>query len=166
MHPSHFFLLGPYHPTSSQFLSTVVPGVPAMPSTIQATTPMNIDQVPLPQCSHGLKSVSHTPQQESDPTLSTKDPQSSLGSETEESDGSGPDYYTSDSEDDEDPHFEYRLSEKQRAKRNRLKAERDAIKPSYYYGEKEAEEEALRKGASKPHLKRKGLRGVPVFEPR
>ncbi|CAH7686047.1 hypothetical protein PPACK8108_LOCUS20647 [Phakopsora pachyrhizi] len=41
-----------------------------------------------------------------------------------------------------------------RAKRDLLRAERDAIKPSYYYGEKEFEDK----------LKQKGLRGVPVFE--
>ncbi|KAG0145123.1 hypothetical protein CROQUDRAFT_587328 [Cronartium quercuum f. sp. fusiforme G11] len=106
------------------------------------------------------------PQHESDPTLSKQDPKSSLGSEADESDGSGPDYYTSDSEEDEDPYFEDQFSEKQKAKRVRLRAERDDIKPSYYYGEREAEEDALSKGASKPQLKRKGLRGVPVFEPR
>jgi hypothetical protein len=76
--------------------------------------------------------------------------------------GSGPDYYTSGSESES----ESELSPKQRAKRDKLKTERDAIKPSYYYGEKELEEEAINKGAKPPQVKRKGLRGVPVFEPR
>ncbi|PLW51009.1 hypothetical protein PCANC_08148 [Puccinia coronata f. sp. avenae] len=75
--------------------------------------------------------------------------------------GSGPDYYTSESESES----ESELSPKQRAKRDKLKTERDAIKPSYYYGEKELEEEAINKGAKPPKVKRKGLRGVPVFEP-
>lgn len=47
-----------------------------------------------------------------------------------------------------------------------MRIERDKIKPSYYYGEKELEEEAIEKGIRPPKLKRKGLRGVPVFEPR
>ncbi|WAQ92135.1 hypothetical protein PtA15_16A41 [Puccinia triticina] len=51
------------------------------------------------------------------------------------------------------------------AKRERLRKERDKIKPSYYYGEKELEVEAIKKGIKPPKLKRKGLRGVPVFEP-
>ncbi|MBW0499567.1 hypothetical protein O181_039282 [Austropuccinia psidii MF-1] len=83
------------------------------------------------------------------------------GSKYSESDSSGPDYYTSDS----DSESEFDLSPKRRQKRQRLRAERDQIKPSYYYGEKELEQEAIQKGASRPKIKRKGLRGVPVFEP-
>ncbi|KAH9440902.1 hypothetical protein Pst134EB_029554 [Puccinia striiformis f. sp. tritici] len=74
-------------------------------------------------------------------------------------DDSGPDYYTSESESDSE------FSPKQLAKRERLRIDRDKIKPSYYYGEKELEEEALQKGVKPPKLKQKGLRGVPVFEP-
>ncbi|POW12859.1 hypothetical protein PSTT_04099 [Puccinia striiformis] len=74
-------------------------------------------------------------------------------------DDSGPDCYTSESESDSE------FSPKQLAKRERLRIERDKIKPSYYYGEKELEEEALQKGVKPPKLKQKGLRGVPVFEP-
>ncbi|KAI9624689.1 hypothetical protein H4Q26_016753 [Puccinia striiformis f. sp. tritici PST-130] len=70
-------------------------------------------------------------------------------------DDSGPDYYTSESESDSE------FSPKQLAKRERLRIDRDKIKPSYYYGEKELEEEALQKGVKPPKLKQKGLRGVP-----
>ncbi|KAA1137843.1 hypothetical protein PGTUg99_024725 [Puccinia graminis f. sp. tritici] len=76
---------------------------------------------------------------------------------------SGPDYYTSESESGSEP--ESQLSPKKRAKRERLRSERDKIKPSYYYGEKELEEEAIKRGIKPPKRKPKGLRGVPVFEP-
>ncbi|KAI8454565.1 hypothetical protein BY996DRAFT_6482602 [Phakopsora pachyrhizi] len=52
-----------------------------------------------------------------------------------------------------------------RAKRDLLRAERDSIKPSYYYGEKELEDKALKRVVTRPKLKQKGLRGLPVFEP-
>ncbi|KAH9814628.1 hypothetical protein DFH28DRAFT_970627 [Melampsora americana] len=139
-------------------------------STFRDTNMMCSNQKPPTVISPQSKPTAHlvtSPQHESDPTLSKQDPESNIGSsETDDSEGSGPDYFTSDSDEEADPFFEYRLTDKQKAKRARLRAERDDIKPSYYYGEKEAEEEALRKGAGKPHLKRKGLRGVPVFEPR
>lgn len=79
------------------------------------------------------------------------------------SESGSPDYYTSGSESESDL---LKLNPRQRAKRERLKLERDLIKPSYYYGERELEEEALQRGIKPPKPKRKGLRGIPVFEPR
>jgi len=92
---------------------------------------------------------------------STPEAHHSSSTSIHDEDDSGPDYYTSGSESES----ESELSPKQRAKRERLRMERDKIKPSYYYGEKELEEEAIEKGIRAPKLKRKGMRGVPVFEP-
>lgn len=84
-----------------------------------------------------------------------------------EEEDSGPDYYTSASDsdtEDDDETIEAKLSQKQREKRQRLRAERDRLKPKYYYGEKEAHEEARSQGRRVGKAK-KGMRGVPVFEP-
>lgn len=82
-------------------------------------------------------------------------------------DDDGPNYYTSasDSDDSDDETVEARLDEKAREKRQRLRKERDLLKPKYFFGEKEAREEAERKGGRARTRGPKGNRGVPVFMP-
>ena len=75
--------------------------------------------------------------------------------------------YTSPEDSDtehEDEYVEADMSPRRREKRQRLKREREDWKPKYYYGEREAEEEA-KKAGRRPGRRTKGMRGVPVFEP-